>query len=483
MGSWLHRVIALVALCLGLGVAASPAQAAWSGQTSALTAVIIGSTSCPTANDCVQVNNAGRFQYTLNAGATWTASSADLTDSTWGMDCPTASTCFTTSDNGSIYRSTDHGATWTPSFTGSPALYAIDCPTAQICYAGTTDGRVRKTVDGGANWTINTAGSAAGIYSISCPSTTVCFSITAAGEIRRKQAASDTWDLVASSALIADVLTPYTHGIACPSLTTCYVAGTSGVIHKTSDGGATWPTQTTAAAPDLYAISCFSEARCMAVGVANHSLFTDDGGATWDDENTGSAAAMYSVDFAGGTRAIAGDAIGKPYAYGAPAVVDPPGTATAEVNAGSLTFTNSTPGNVVFPALTLDGTDRVRFQTQPIDVADATGSGNGWSITATSTLFTSGSDVIPAGSAVIPTEPAPTCVPGSTCVLANNAVPFPYALPAGATAPPATKLFSAGGSTGMGVQRIVPNWRLTVPGNTRAGTYTSTWTFTLVSGP
>jgi hypothetical protein len=30
---------------------------------------------------------------------------------------------------------------------------------------------------------------------------------------------------------------------------------------------------------------------------------------------------------------------------------------------------------------------------------------------------------------------------------------------------------------------VTPTWRLSVPANTFAGTYTSTWTISLVSGP
>jgi hypothetical protein len=35
----------------------------------------------------------------------------------------------------------------------------------------------------------------------------------------------------------------------------------------------------------------------------------------------------------------------------------------------------------------------------------------------------------------------------------------------------------------MGNQTVTPTWRLAVPANTSPGTYTSTWTLSLVSGP
>lgn len=473
---------ALLAL-FALGSLAAPAEAAWSTQTSALNAVIIGSTSCPTETDCVQVNNAGRFQYTTDGGTTWTASTANLTDSTWGMDCPTADTCFTTGDNGSIYKSTDHGATWATSFTGSPALYGIECPTEALCYVATVDGRIRKTIDGGASWTIGATQSTVGIYSISCPSTTVCFASTATGEVRRKQAGNDTWDLVASGAAMNDTLSPYTHAITCPSLTVCYLGATDGTIYRTDDGGATWPKQTTGTAPDVYAIDCFSITRCVAVGVANTSMFTDDGGTTWTTENTGSAAAMYSVTFARGDRAIAADALGVPYVYAAPALPSGGVSATASVAAGTLTFLGGTPANVVFPSLTLDGTDQLRTQAQPIAVSDATGSSDGWSITATSTVFASGPNRLPLSATVALAPPSIACAAAATCTTAVSTVPYPYALPADVAAPTATKMYNAVPGTGLGAQTVTPNWTLSVPSSTHVGTYTSTWTFTLVSGP
>jgi WxL domain surface cell wall-binding len=159
-------------------------------------------------------------------------------------------------------------------------------------------------------------------------------------------------------------------------------------------------------------------------------------------------------------------------------------TASATLTAGSLGFA-STPGNVTFPSVALNGQNRTVNASQPVDVADATGSGAGWNVTATSTLFTSGSNTLPAGSTTISSAPAAaTCDSGVTCTPAgSNSVSYPYSLPAGATAPTATKLFTAGLGTGMGDQTVNPTWTLAIPGNAYAGNYQSTWTLSLVSGP
>ena len=65
----------------------------------------------------------------------------------------------------------------------------------------------------------------------------------------------------------------------------------------------------------------------------------------------------------------------------------------------------------------------------------------------------------------------------------TNGVSYPYTLPAAATAPTATKIFSAAANTGLGNQTLTLALRLSIPANAFAGSYSSTWTYTLVSGP
>jgi hypothetical protein len=159
-------------------------------------------------------------------------------------------------------------------------------------------------------------------------------------------------------------------------------------------------------------------------------------------------------------------------------------TATETLTAGSLGFA-STPGSVTFPATTLNGQDKTVTAPQPLDIADATGSGAGWNITATSTLFKSGTYALPAGATTITSAPAaPTCDSNVTCTPGGSTtVSFPYTLPAAATAPTATKVFNAPAGTGMADQTVTPTWSLAIPANAYAGSYTSTWTLSLVSAP
>jgi hypothetical protein len=159
-------------------------------------------------------------------------------------------------------------------------------------------------------------------------------------------------------------------------------------------------------------------------------------------------------------------------------------TGTATIAAGSLGFV-STPPNVTFSA-TLNGLDQTVSTTQALDVGDATGSGTGWNITATSTTFSTGGGsphLLSTSATSLTGAPTDACDASATCTLATNSVTYPYVLPAGGTAPTATKMYNAAANTGLGNQTVTPTWRLSVPASTFAGTYTSTWTISLVSGP
>ena len=160
-------------------------------------------------------------------------------------------------------------------------------------------------------------------------------------------------------------------------------------------------------------------------------------------------------------------------------------TATAELTAGSLGWV-SNPPNVTFPKTALTGVVQTLAAEQKIDVGDATGSGAGWNITATSTTFTSGGHTLATTATTIPSAPSVACDAGAAgCTVATTTglVSYPYSLPAAGSAPTATRMFNAEKNTGMGDQTVTPSWNLAVSPSTYAGTYTSTWTLSLVSAP
>jgi hypothetical protein len=163
-----------------------------------------------------------------------------------------------------------------------------------------------------------------------------------------------------------------------------------------------------------------------------------------------------------------------PAAYAA----DTSGTAT--ITAGSLSMT--APATVAFTA-TLGGVDQNVTAPQSLHVLDATGTGVGWNVTATSTTFTAGARTLSTSAVTEPAAPTQSCDEATACTLATNAVSYPYTLPAGTVAPTATKIIGAAAGTGLGGQTSVHTMQLAVPANTFAGSYASTWTYSLVSAP
>jgi hypothetical protein len=72
---------------------------------------------------------------------------------------------------------------------------------------------------------------------------------------------------------------------------------------------------------------------------------------------------------------------------------------------------------------------------------------------------------------------------GGTCTNPTNAITYPVAVPAGSTAPTAVKFFNSALNTGLGKFTTTPTIGVFVPQSSTAGTYTSTLTIAIVSGP
>jgi hypothetical protein len=161
--------------------------------------------------------------------------------------------------------------------------------------------------------------------------------------------------------------------------------------------------------------------------------------------------------------------------------------ASVTLKAGELKFINSTPAaTITFPTTTLNGTSQTITETLAFDVGDSTASGSGWNVTGTSTTFTSTTHTLPTAATTIQSAPTASCDAGAEgCTPATTTVGYPYTLPAAATAPAATKLFNASANTGMGDQTFTTTWSLAIPASAVASAtaYTSTWTFSLASGP
>jgi len=154
-------------------------------------------------------------------------------------------------------------------------------------------------------------------------------------------------------------------------------------------------------------------------------------------------------------------------------------TGSLTVTGGSLTVAAT--DNPAFSSITLDGTDQTVPDTIAIDVNDSTGSGSGWKLQVTSTTFTNaGSKTLP-NTAMAITGVSSVC--DVTCTNPTNGVSYSVTVPADTAAPAAVSFFNAAVDTGMGDFTVTPTLVLSVPATTYAGTYNSTVTITIASGP
>lgn len=143
------------------------------------------------------------------------------------------------------------------------------------------------------------------------------------------------------------------------------------------------------------------------------------------------------------------------------------------------------------------GGDKTATYDIDLNISDARGTGDGWSVTLVSTQFvgTAGAALNEGGTAhVLATTasrimslPSASCVSGSTCALPNDdgagEVAYPYTVPAGGSATPAVA-YRAIADSGMGNMIVTLPVEIALPaGTTYAGTYTSTITVDSAATP
>ncbi|MEQ4717578.1 hypothetical protein [Nonomuraea sp. B19D2] len=174
-------------------------------------------------------------------------------------------------------------------------------------------------------------------------------------------------------------------------------------------------------------------------------------------------------------------------------------TATAALTAGTLTL--AAPASLSW-ATTLNGNNQSLVDTTAADqqytVNDATGSGTGWHVTTSATTFTNGTFTLPnAGTFVtngstssISSTNAPTATCSGTCTLPTNSITYPVAITTAAASPTPVTIYNAAAASGLGEVVIGGStaanpvgWWVNIPASASAGSYTSTITMAIISGP
>jgi hypothetical protein len=147
------------------------------------------------------------------------------------------------------------------------------------------------------------------------------------------------------------------------------------------------------------------------------------------------------------------------------------------VTGGALAFQGTAPTVGTFTGITLNGTDQLTSAAIPtFTVVDPTGSGAGWNVALSFTDLSNGAATILASgiSMLAPVVSAAggllTGVTGSAIASVNNAAP--------------NKFVVATATNGGGTYLVSPGFlKLLVPAGTATGTYTTTATIAVTSGP
>jgi hypothetical protein len=176
---------------------------------------------------------------------------------------------------------------------------------------------------------------------------------------------------------------------------------------------------------------------------------------------------------------------------------------SVELDPGTLHFSSTPFSDVAFGngsgKFQLTGSQEVVSSNaaMSIDVTDATGSGDGWTVSASAPAFTctascgsvanGGTNTLGAlqvngASDTTPTPPSPACNP--SCVLGTSN--YTYGSLITVPVPPATPapIFDQPAASGMGTVEISNiYWLLTIPALAVPGNYTGTITLNTSSGP
>jgi alpha-tubulin suppressor-like RCC1 family protein len=166
---------------------------------------------------------------------------------------------------------------------------------------------------------------------------------------------------------------------------------------------------------------------------------------------------------------------------------------------GVLSLTS--PGSLTW-AVTGNGTNQSVVDTvagdQQLTVNDNTFSGAGWHVMVSATTFTNGTHTLPNSgtvsftgsitSALAITAPTATCV--TSCTLPTDTTAYPVVITTAASSPTFYTTYDTSALTGKGAMTIGGSaavnpigWWVQVPGSIYAGTYTTTVSLEIISGP
>ena len=157
-------------------------------------------------------------------------------------------------------------------------------------------------------------------------------------------------------------------------------------------------------------------------------------------------------------------------------------TVTQVINGGART---ASVANLALTPLTYANTAQANTGTLTLTVDDASGTGAGWNVTIQSSAFVysgaNGGTNIPAANFSLTAAATPAMTAGQA-VDATNGPKVPASSPIG-TLDSARKVIQANANYGLGTYTQALDVSLSIPAQSRVGTYTGTLTTTISVGP
>jgi hypothetical protein len=168
-----------------------------------------------------------------------------------------------------------------------------------------------------------------------------------------------------------------------------------------------------------------------------------------------------------------------------PALADDVG-GSAAVTGGAMAITSLSASTAAFN-VTINGSDQTPTVDVTVHLKDDRGTGAGWKLQVAATTFTTGGGTPKtfANSGTFSISDRANGVDGAgTYTDPSNSVSSPpIAVTTAATTPSAVSVFNAALDSGMGHFTVTPSMQVAIPANAFAGTYTSTITYTIATGP
>jgi RHS repeat-associated protein len=247
--------------------------------------VAIQGLSCPSSTLCVGDDASGYVLWSTNpTGGSWSKASVDI-HSLDAMSCPTNGLCVAGGAAGQIVTATSPaggGGSWTATTAdGSNTVTSVSCSSTSLCVATDSVGNVLVNANpiGSATWTPYDIDGTTSISAISCPTASLCVATDAHGH--DLVSTNPTGGLTAWGSAAIDGTTPLT-AIACPSTTLCVATdGIGNVITATNPtgSGTAWTAVDVDGSNAIEAVDCASVTLCVATD-NNGSVLTSVGPTT-----------------------------------------------------------------------------------------------------------------------------------------------------------------------------------------------------------